>query len=745
MSTKNNIANKIRVARSAKSFVIAFILCFTCKLHAIPSFWIGSERSNTPFSIERIEANESSYAFRVTINSIIDSSVVHNGEVYHYLQLEEGYFLNNVGQPQLPVITQLANIPKNATYTTSLLEEEWTTIHVGKILPSQRDYLEASNQPDFEIDTAVYNAKEYIYPLVSCDDRFEWRKNTSTLFTICPFKYYPSENKLAVLSKFVFCVSFTRKGDKSKLEPQFCDNDKLHLFDNYAHSTDATPRQTHCSDSTDNSYDLLIVVGNIPDILECEALSRFQTWKACKGYRSKVVSTLSIGSTPAIIKNYISQEHEKGVNYVLFVGDNPQIPVYADTLFIEQKDTTLEYKGDYWYGCLGGNNDYIADIAIGRFPASNVYQFTNMVNKTIKYEKEVCAYADKVLLVAHQEKAPSSFQGDCEKIIERKRYYRDSVDFFRAYGAPVDSGGTNATNRQVVDQINSGMNIVTYRGHGWTYLWGPWWNASNEHFYDEYVDSLNDGTNSIYFSICCQTGDITNNPCMLHRFMRSGHGAVSFLGFTTDSFHVPNQNFSRNIFISLLRDQVYTLGDLIVSSITKNLKISYSSIGAYNAYSLLCGGDPTLEIWTHKPYRFENVEVSVLSDTIRIAMGNDIDFQYSVVSEEGELLSKGISNEQTCKVRRPSNNFYISIYKHNYLPRILYFNSESLYLQNKIIADEEYYTNSPFSIGYDVTTTLPPGDVIVRDGAKLSIEKGSDGVFIKNGFEIEKGAEFHIK
>jgi hypothetical protein len=437
--------------------VIAFILCFTCKLHAIPSFWIGSERSNTPFSIERIEANESSYAFRVTINSIIDSSVVHNGEVYHYLQLEEGYFLNNVGQPQLPVITQLANIPKNATYTTSLLEEEWTTIHVGKNLPSQRDYLEASN------------------------------------------------------------------------------------------------------------------------------------------------------------------------------------------------------------------------------------------------------------------------------------------------GAPVDSGGTNATNRQVVDQINSGMNIVTYRGHGWTYLWGPWWNASNEHFYDEYVDSLNDGTNSIYFSICCQTGDITNNPCMLHRFMRSGHGAVSFLGFTTDSFHVPNQNFSRNIFISLLRDQVYTLGDLIVSSITKNLKISYSSIGAYNAYSLLCGGDPTLEIWTHKPYRFENVEVSVLSDTIRIAMGNDIDFQYSVVSEEGELLSKGISNEQTCKVRRPSNNFYISIYKHNYLPRILYFNSESLYLQNKIIADEEYYTNSPFSIGYDVTTTLPPGDVIVRDGAKLSIEKGSDGVFIKNGFEIEKGAEFHIK
>lgn len=57
----------------------------------------------------------------------------------------------------------------------------------------------------------------------------------------------------------------------------------------------------------------------------------------------------------------------------------------------------------------------------------------------------------------------------------------------------------------------------------------------------------------------------------------------------------------------------------------------------------------------------------------------------------------------------------------------------------------KYYTNSPFSIGYDVTTTLPFGDVIVRDGAKLSIEKENDGVSIKNGFEIEKGAEFYIK
>ena len=168
MSYNNNIVNLIHAAGSKKSLVIALLLCFTCKLHAVSSFLIGSESSNTPFAIERIEVSESSYTVRVTINSILDSLVVHNGEVYHCLQFEEGFFLSNIGQPQLPIITQLVRIPNNATYTTSLLEEEWTTIHVGKILPSQRDYLEMSGQPVFEKDTAIYNAKEYTIPLVSC-------------------------------------------------------------------------------------------------------------------------------------------------------------------------------------------------------------------------------------------------------------------------------------------------------------------------------------------------------------------------------------------------------------------------------------------------------------------------------------------------------------------------------------------------------------------------------------------------
>lgn len=46
-------------------------------------------------------------------------------------------------------------------------------------------------------------------------------------------------------------------------------------------------------------------------------------------------------------------------------------------------------------------------------------------------------------------------------------------------------------------------------------------------------------------------------------------------------------------------------------------------------------------------------------------------------------------------------------------------------------------------IGYDVTTSIPKGDVILKDGADLKLNSTS-GTIIKNGFKCEKGAKLTI-
>ena len=47
--------------------------------------------------------------------------------------------------------------------------------------------------------------------------------------------------------------------------------------------------------------------------------------------------------------------------------------------------------------------------------------------------------------------------------------------------------------------------------------------------------------------------------------------------------------------------------------------------------------------------------------------------------------------------------------------------------------------------GYDVSTEIDNGNVLVKSGSKLRIKNGAGGVVIKNGFECEIGAELVVE
>ena len=86
----------------------------------------------------------------------------------------------------------------------------------------------------------------------------------------------------------------------------------------------------------------------------------------------------------------------------------------------------------------------------------------------------------------------------------------------------------------------------------------------------------------------------------------------------------------------------------------------------------------------------------------------------------------------------------MAICKHNYIPYIIQINTDSQYIQNKIISGNSFYGNTPITIGYDVTSSIPYGNVVIEPNAKLVIRKGA-GVTIENGFECQNGGELIIK
>ena len=703
-----------------KLIALCYFLIVQVGVYAKKWIPIDCSEDSKPMSFEIVESSFSSYKVRFVIHGLYDDLIVNNNGSFHRLSLGNDAHLSNTGEPALPVIAQLVAIPNGGEYSVSIDQEKWIDVDMGTIYPAQKCLLEKEERLSFSMDTVAYS-KDYTPSIVSRGEEMEWRGVRNVNMLICPFIYHPQANKLSVLCEFILKVDYS-KSDKQHRE---ITGDVWKLFDNHLQKTEEKTFLT-------NTHNYLIIVGS-NSILNSQELKEFQRWKAYRGYRTKVVSTSSIGSTTNSIKSYIAQEYNNGIRYVLLVGDDDEIPLKSVI-----SATGRSVKSDYWYGCIGGDSDVEADVAIGRFSTNSLEEFRNMVNKTIKYEKDYSA-TNEVILVANKENAPGEYQGCCETI--RNAVYNTPLSFTKLYGASPYYGGTSATNSEVCSQINAGVHIVNYRGHGDYNLWWNW-NTSNQDFVDSEINNINDSVSAVFFSIACQTADIHNQTCMMETFTRSSNGAVAFLGATEDSYTIANHTYDQHLFKKLLNDGVFLFGDLNMAAHIQNFSIN-GNYAKDNAFCYLCGGDPSLEIWTDIPRNFGDIEFTNVGDSILIRSVGINDYKYSIVDEDGALLEVNNTTNGLISVAKPTIRKYVVLNKHNYYPCVILIDAYEMYIQNRVFDYSALYLNNSYRVGYDVYG-YPYGDVIVKPGRTLKFVTNND-VYIKNGFECEKGAVLEIK
>lgn len=229
---------------------------------------------------------------------------------------------------------------------------------------------------------------------------------------------------------------------------------------------------------------------------------------------------------------------------------------------------------------------------------------------------------------------------------------------------------------------------------------------------------------------------------MMETFTRSTHGAVTFIGATRGTYTDANHPYNQYLFKKLFNNGVYQVGDLNVAAHIQNISIC-DSLAKDNAFCYLCGGDPTLEIWTDSPQALSGVQLTTNGNiTIDPGINN---YTISLVSKQGMLIQKLLSVNNSCTFTPPCADFYIVINKHNYFPYIIYYDTSSNFIQNKKIDYDAYYRNSPITVGYDVTTSETYGNVIIKNGANLNIKVDSGDVILKNGFEVETGSTLVIE
>ncbi|MHA1831955.1 MAG: C25 family cysteine peptidase [Candidatus Helarchaeota archaeon] len=321
-----------------------------------------------------------------------------------------------------------------------------------------------------------------------------------------------------------------------------------------------------------------------PDLIK--ALEPFIKLKE-KDYSVKVVTDVEIykefgNKKDVAIRNFLRYAYdnwEDPPEFVLLVGDVNRIPTHHDPDY--------NCASDHYYACL--TDSVYPDILVGRIAIDDATGLKRYFEKVLKFDKLTSKVKPKdwqlrVLLTAYNRWDYIECSNDCAEILESEK----KAKVIKKYD------GT-ASKQEIIKEINKGVGIINYRGHGDVDRW-----QSNNGLTLNDLDDLKNGDKTpIVFSIACLNAYIDNptyKDCFGELFIEVKNGAVGFLGATRPSYTEPNHHFDRYLFQAIVEKDLKKVGEIFnwaTMQLYKNFPDQYSR---ENISMYLWLGDPDLDI-----------------------------------------------------------------------------------------------------------------------------------------------------
>jgi hypothetical protein len=212
------------------------------------------------------------------------------------------------------------------------------------------------------------------------------------------------------------------------------------------------------------------------------ALQPLVDYRRAQGLRVTVASIQDVYDTfsggkidPAAIRDYMLHARdnwpEPAPRFLLLVGDASydyqgflpgSTPNFVPT-YLLQTHFVGETASDNWFVSLDEEDDR-PDMAVGRIPAQTAEQVATAVAKTLAYEQDPNAaqWADRALFVAD----------------DKQNSFQQISDDLAANFLPTDYqvekiylGQTDDPSAAVIEQLNQGVGVMTYVGHGSMNVW----------------------------------------------------------------------------------------------------------------------------------------------------------------------------------------------------------------------------------------------------------------------------------
>ena len=482
------------------------------------------------------------------------------------------------GEPDVPVRWDSFALPEGcASFTVSVLESACVDVPL-RLSPARAPQPEGKESPAVVPDIAPY---EGWFPreVVETGEVRVYRGRSVAEVGVYPVRYDWKNGVVRACSKIVYRVTFGEGGLRSAPEGRIAPDDSFLDNTTLNGNVGAAGYEMFRSAGDTGSAGKDYLILSTPEFEE--AVRRLADWKRTLGFG--VHTRLRGDWTPERTKSAVKEVYRSAPSlyYLLIVGDHDDVPAedMARTI-VNNKGYAFDYRyvTDYYYGCVDGEGDVLADLYRGRLPVSTAMEAVTVVDKIIRYERNPvrdAAFYDMGLHCAYFEDCfPDGTDGPGDGI-EDKRFTLTSEEVRnymlskgktvnRVYFAydynysetdnyppptfwnkgefawgdsiPVELQrpyfAWDGDSADIVRYIDEGAFYVLYRGHGTDSTW------VQPHFTGDNILSLANGDRlPVVFSINCETGSFQEDDCFAEVFLRKkGGGAVAVYAATEKSW-----------------------------------------------------------------------------------------------------------------------------------------------------------------------------------------------------------------
>ncbi len=550
---------------------------------------VSAGEANAP-GLNLIESNFDQVVFELNVSGMWSEEVQTKEGIFNQLYIPECGITSRIGEPKLPVIGKMVQIPYGAEVEVEVISSEFREFSLqelgiaNRIVPVQAPVPKVEGawmDAQFTIDQDYYQIDAFSPTAVAKKGEIgAIRGHRFVRVEIYPVSYNPKAGSLRLYSSVKVKVTLTGSDIPTT-------EDMLYRYA-------SPPFEELCQEFLINYKSYGVVVKGAPGLPVGYLIIAHQDfyddiaplveWKTKKGFHVTVLQVPDIGSTTAAIKDSIQSAYDNWdipPTYVLFMGDVGFIPTYTGSY--SSSATDLYY--------VQMDSDDFADIMRGRLPARNSDDADYMVNKLLYYENPTSGdleWMRKMCFIA----------SDDASLTAEKTHRYVIQNYLAPNGIICDTiwDRTGGSTSDITNSVNDGRTVVCYSGHGSTSGWGcvPF-NQSN-------VRSLSNADEYPFvLSHACLTGKFSITECFGETWAKvDNKGGIAFWGASTYSYWDEDDILERRMFRAAFEETCFSIASMTDKALW-GLYDHYNGGGMsryyLDAYNVM--GEPSVDLWTY--------------------------------------------------------------------------------------------------------------------------------------------------